>query len=272
MSHRIACVALACQLGVACTNGTSAGVSVEAAEVALSESALTAQVDALVADAADRSSHFDIGQDLAAAALQLEGQLAEQLPCAQILREGNAVRIVHDATASACTSRGRNLSGLHTVRIVRNADNEVAVHHEWTELQDTNLSLSGSADVTWSRTSRSRRVVHELSFEVLDGPSAGRTGHSSGDSTHTTLADGVRLNGLRHWSSDRGTYALEMRAVEQRFADAVPEAGAYELTTPTDESLTLAFGRIDADNIRVIIQGAQKLLSFVVRADGSIEP
>ena len=61
---------------------------------------------------------------------------------------------------------------------------------------------------------------------------------------------------------------LDMQAIDQRFADSVPQLGAYDLTTPENQTLTLAFGRIDTDNIRVTIQGAQRDLSFVMRADG----
>jgi hypothetical protein len=96
------------------------------------------------------------------------------------------------------------------------------------------------------------------------------TGESNGDSTQQTLDDGVRINGLRDWHSSRGVYELDMQAIDQRFADSVPQFGAYALTLPTDETLTLAFSRIDTDTIRVAVQGAQQDLSFVVRPDGSI--
>jgi hypothetical protein len=117
-------------------------------------------------------------------------------------------------------------------------------------------------------------VQHTLAFQVLSGTSAGVAGESKGDSTQLTLdgsTQGVRINGLREWHSTRGLYSLDMQAIEQRFADSVPQLGAYELTLPTDDALTLAFSRIDTDNIRVTVQGAQRELSFVVHPDGSLE-
>jgi hypothetical protein len=176
---------------------------------------------------------------------------------------------VYDALGVPCAYHGHELAGWHTVRVMRNADNDVGVHHEFADFRDTRVSLSGSADVTWSRTSGTRRVEHTLTYSVLEGASAGWQGQSYGDSTQLTLDAGVRINGIRSWSSEHGDYMLEMQAIDQRFADSMPQLGAYDLTTPENQALTLAFGRIDTDNIRVTIQGAQRDLSFVVRADGA---
>jgi hypothetical protein len=264
MRNQIAYCAAALQLAAACTNAAErGGASVESAEVAVQESALTAQLDGSIADAAERNSRFDIGQGLDNAAEQLELQLNQELPCAAVPWDDDA--------GSGCSWNGRALAGQHSVRVMRNADNEVGVHHEFTDFRDGKLSVSGSADVTWSRISKSRRVLHAVTFAVLSGASAGVTGQSTGDSTQLTLVDGVRINGLREWQSSRGFYSLDMQAIEQRFSDSVPQLGAYELTLPTDDALTLAFGRIDTDNIRVTVQGAQRELSFVVRPDGSLE-
>jgi hypothetical protein len=274
MRFWISYCAAALPLLAACANPTTerGGASVENTELALQESALTAQVDALVADAADQNSRFDIGQGFDNAAQQLAEQLAQELPCAAVTRSGSTLNIVYDAVRADCTWHGRKLAGRHSVRVMRNADNEVSVHHELDDFRDEKLSLTGTADVKWSRTSGSRRVEHALTFVVLSGSDEGLTGDSEGDSTQLTLEDGVRINGLRKWrSAERGTYVLEMQAIEQRFADSVPQQGAYELTLPTKDALTFAFGRIDTDNIRVTVQGAQQDLSFVVRADGTIE-
>lgn len=272
MSNRIVWIAAACQLGLACAGSASGGVSVEDAELALHESALTAQLDAVMASAADVSSHFAVGQSLDEAARQLASYLRGQLPCAAITQHANTLDIVYDAASTACSYRGHSWSGHQTLQILRNADNEVSVHQALEDLRSENLALSGSADVTWSRTSGSRHVVHSLTFETLSGPNRGQIRHSIGDTTQTTTDDTVRINGMREWSSDLGPYTLDMFAVEQRFADCVPQSGAYELTTPTGEPLSLAFGRIDTDTIRVTVQGAQQALTFVVRGDGSIEP
>ena len=272
MWNRIAYGAAALQLVSACSNAADRGrASIESAELAVQESALTAQLDSLIADAADRNSRFDIGQGLDNAAEQLKLQLNQELPCAAVTRQGSELSIFYDAAGSGCTWHQRALAGQHSVRVTRNADDEVGVHHEFTNFRDGTLSLSGSADVAWSRISKSRRVLHTVTFAALSGVNAGVTGESTGDSTQVTLTDGVRINGLREWHSSRGFYSLDMQAIEQRFTDSVPQLGAYELTLPSDDALILAFGRIDTDNILVTVQGAQRELSFVVRPDGSVE-
>jgi hypothetical protein len=272
MWNRVAYCAAALQLAAACSNAADrGGASVESAEIAVQESALTAQLDALIADAAERNSRFDIGQSLDNAAAQLVLQLNQELPCAAVTRQSNMLSIFYDAAGSGCFWRGRPLAGQHTVRVMRNADNEVGVHHEFIDFRDSTLSMSGSADVAWSRISKSRRVLHAVTFAALSGVSAGVTGESTGDSTQATLTDGVRINGLREWQSSRGAYELDMQAIEQRFTESVPYLGAYQLTLPSDDALILAFGRIDTDNILVTVQGAQRELSFVVRPDGSVE-
>jgi hypothetical protein len=272
MSFQISCCAAAIALMAGCTNAADrGGASVENAELALEESALTAQLDALVADVADRNSRFDIGQGFDSAAEQLKVLLNQELPCAAVTRQGSTLNIVYDALSANCTSHGHTLAGQHTVRVMRNADNEVGVHHEFIDFRDSRVSLSGSADVTWSRTSGSRRVVHTLAFRGLSGESEGVTGESTSDSTQQTLDEGVRINGLRDWRSSRGLYSLDMQAIEQRFADSVPQFGAYALTLPSDDALTLAFGRIDTDTIGVTVHGAQRELSFVVGPDGTIQ-
>lgn len=268
----IAYCAAALQLAAACTNeADSGGASVESAELAVQEATLTAQLDSLLAEAADRNSRFDIGQGLEHAAEQLKAQLHEELPCAVVTRQGSALSIFYDAAGSGCSWRGHELAGQHTVRVMRNADNEVSVHHEFKDFRDSKLSLRGHAEVSWSRISKSRRVLHTVTFVALSGDSAGVTGESTGDSTQVALDDAVRINGLREWQSSRGFFTLDMQAVEQRFTDRVPELGAYELTLPSEHALILAFGRIDTDNILVTVQGAQRELSFVLGADGNLK-
>jgi hypothetical protein len=256
-------------MAAACAaDADSGGASVESAELALEQAALTAQLDSLVADAADRNSRFDIGQGFEGAAEQLKLQLHAELPCAVATRVGSTLNITYDGQ---CVTYGRALTGQHTVRVMRNADNEVGVHHEFSSFGDARLLLSGSADVTWSRTSRTRRVQHWLTFQALSGPGAGLVGESNGDSTQMYLDDHVRINGFRQWHSSEGPYSLDLHAIEQRFADSVPQLGAYALTIPSDAALTLAFGRIDTDNIRVTVQGAQRELAYVIGVDGTLE-
>ena len=64
-------------------------------------------------------------------------------------------------------------SGVHSVRIDKNEEGGVVVQHTWEDLSNEIVSVSGSAEVTWSLQDRSRHVVHELTWTRL---SDGRQG------------------------------------------------------------------------------------------------
>jgi hypothetical protein len=241
------------------------------AEVALAQSALSTQADTLVSDTVELSTNFTIGQGLESAAEQLKDYLQTQLPCASIARERSTLAIAYGAKAGNCSFHGHSVTGEHTIQVMRNADNEVSVHHEWDELSDGHLSISGNADVTWSRTAKSRHVLHELTYRVLNGRDQGRTGTGRGDRTQTAIEGGVRIAGERSWDGDQGHFLLDIDGVEMRFVDPVPQTGTYSLTTPSGAALTLVFSRRDADSIRVEVLGAQRAFSFVVKSSGTIE-
>lgn len=246
-------------------------VSEGEAEVALEEGALSAQADTLASETVELSTHFTIGQGLENAAEQLKDYLHGQLPCADISRERTTLSIVYGAKPGDCSQRDHDVTGEHTIQVMRNADNEVSVHHEWNELSDGRLSISGNADVTWSRTAKSRHVVHELTYQGLNGRNQGHTGTARGDRTQTAIEGGVRVDGERSWHGERGHFALDSDAIEMRFIDPVPQAGTYRLTTPSGAALTMVFSRRDADSIRVAVRSANSAFSFVVRSSGAIE-
>jgi hypothetical protein len=249
----------------------SQSVSEGDAQVALEQSALSTQADTLVSDTVELSTNFSIGQSLENAAEQLKDYVQSQLPCADITRDHSTLSITYGAKSGNCSYHGHSVTGEHTIQVMRNADNEVSVHHVWNDLSDGHLSISGDADVTWSRTAKSRHVLHELTYRVLSGRDAGRTGTGRGDRTQTAIDGGVRLEGERTWDGDQGHFALDIDGVEMRFVDPVPEAGTYSLTTPSGAALTLVFSRRDADSIRVQVNTAQRSFAFVVTSSGAIE-
>lgn len=250
----------------------SESVSAGDAQVALEQAALSAQADSLLSDTVELSTHFNIGQSLENAAEQLKDYISSQLPCASITRDRTTLAISYGAqSGGSCSYHGHSVSGEHTLQVMRNADNEVSVHHQWNELSDGHLSISGDADVTWSRTARSRHVLHELTYRVLDGREQGRTGTGRGDRTQTSIDGGVRFEGERSWDGEQGHFALDIDAVEMRFVDPVPQSGTYSLTTPSGATLTLVFSRRDADSIGVEVRSAERSFAFVVKSSGKIE-
>jgi hypothetical protein len=247
-------------------------MSVDDAQVALEESALASQADALLTDTVEISTHFSIGDGLENAALQIQAAIQTELPCADIARSNSALTITYGAKPGDCSYHGHRVTGAHTLRVMRNADNEVTVHHEWQALSDGRLAIDGEADVSWSRTASRRHVLHDISYEVIAGQDLGRTGSGSGDRTQTTIDGGVRVDGARMWDSALGHFAVDLEGVEVRFVDPVPQAGTYRLTTPAGEALTLVFRRIDTDSVQVRVESPARSFAFVVNADGSVTP
>jgi hypothetical protein len=251
-------------------------VSVGDAQAALEASAQSSQTDALLSDAVEISTHFSVGTALESAAVELQTFIASQLPCAAISVSGATLSIAYGALPGACSYQGHSFSGEHTVSVLRNAANEVAVHHEWNELSDGRVSISGSADVVWSRSTQSRHVTHEISYQVLSGRYVGQSGTGSGDRTQTALTaagdSGMRVEGTRSWDTAHGHFDLDISGIEMRWIDPVPQAGRYTLTTPNGNTLDLAFHRSDADSIDVSITTAKRTFAFLVRSDGNITP
>jgi len=146
------------------------------------------------------------------------------------------------------------------------------VHHQWTDLSNTRVSVSGTADVTWSAADSSRHVVHELDWTRL-GDNKQATG--SGDRTQTALpagiATGIGIQGGRAWASDLGEWTLDIDNVELRWIDPVPQAGSYSLATPFNgKSASLSFERRDEDTIKVTITSGRISYSFYVSKSGMI--
>jgi hypothetical protein len=246
------------------------------AQQALEESALASQAETLLSAGVDITTHFTIGSALEQAATETQAFVISQLPCAKISRDTATLTIQYGATPGACSYHGHNFAGEHSVSVLRNAANEVAVHHAWNDFNDGHVSITGSADVTWSRTTDSRHVIHDITWTVLTGSYAGQSGSGRGDRTQTPLAEGgiatgMRIDGTRTWDVPTGHFDLDIDSVEVRWSDPVPQAGAYVLTTPAGLTLTLGFGRIDAGLIRVSARSGTREFSFAVASDGRVE-
>jgi hypothetical protein len=56
-----------------------------------------------------------------------------------------------------------------------------------------------------------------------------------------------------------------------RWTDPVPQAGSYTLTTPFEKSVSMSFGRVDDDTIRVTVAGPKREFSFTVSKLGAIK-
>ena len=244
---------------------------------ALEEVALSGQAETAASGTVEICTSFTIGQAAEAAAAELEEFIATQLPCAEITLDGAALTVEYGVNPGNCTYHGQTYSGTHAIEIVSAAAGSLAVHHEWTDLANQTVSVSGGAEVTWSSAEGSRNVVHELTWTRL---ADGWEVVGSGDRTQTALdgdlLEGLAIEGARAWTSERGDWELEIDGVEMRWIDPVPQAGTYELTTPFEarngekKTATLSFARQDEDTIRVTIASGDKSFAFDVTAEGAI--
>ncbi len=238
------------------------------AKEAVEESTLSDQAFSVVNGTVEISTNFTIGQAVEAAAEQLRDFIASQLPCAEITLAKATLSVEYGAKPGGCTYHGHTYSGVHEVT-VSSADGEVSVHHTWSDLSNGVVSVSGSADVTWSLEDQSRHVKHELTWTRL---SDGRQGVGSGDRTQTALAggiaEGIRVDGTRTWQGKSGRWDTSINNVEMRWVDPVPQSGSYVLATPFDKSLSMAFERVDEDTIRVTLASEGRSFTFNVNKLG----
>jgi hypothetical protein len=266
---------LACSLLLIGCPRQSASISVEEAQTALEQSALSSQAETLLSDGVEITTNFTIGAALDKAAEELEDFVASQLPCARIVREAARLSISYGANPGNCSFHGHTFVGEHTVTVMRNAANEVALHHEWSDFSNGRVSISGSADVNWSRTSQSRHVQHEITWTMLTGRYRGHSGTGRGDRTQAALdaglSIGMRVDGTRTWDSDQGHFDLDIDRVEMRWSDPVPQAGSYVLTTPQGKMLSLTFNRTGNDSIEVSAKSEASEFAFAVMSDGRVE-
>lgn len=239
---------------------------------ALDEAALSNQALVLAAGSVEICTNFTIGQAVEAAADELRAFIESQLPCAAVTLDGARLTIEYGAYQGNCTYHGQTFSGTQSIEITSAAAGDLEVHHEWTDLSNGKLTVSGSADVSWSAADSSRHVVHQLNWTRLKD---GKQVTGSGDRTQTALpagiATGFSVQGDRWWTSDLGDWNLDIDNVEMRWIDPVPQAGSYSLATPFNgKSATLTFVRQDEDTIKVTITSGRISYSFFVSKSGDI--
>ena len=238
------------------------------AKEALEESSIESQASALTTNSVEISTNFTIGKAASDAASELRTFIQTQLPCAEIALADATLSITYGAKPGSCLYRGQSLSGKHVVKVVKNED-EIQVDHEWQDLSNGKVKVSGTAQVTWDFDDKTRQVKHDLTWTRL---SDGRTGRGTGDRTQRPLAggvaEGIQVDGSRSWTGQNGKWDLAIEGVQMRWVDPVPQAGTYRLASPKGRSLSLSFTRIDADTIEVKIASDAREFKFNVNALG----
>jgi hypothetical protein len=235
------------------------------AQDALDEAQASGAAESLGSANIEIFTSFTLGAGLQQAASELETAVETELPCAEVTLDDATLTVDWGVNPGNCTYRGHTFTGTSSVAVEKNADNQVLVHHEWTDLSNGVVKLNGSADVTWDFSAKSRHIVHRAEWTHL---ATGRTGQGDGDRTQTPLAggvtEGIRVEGTRSWTGKSGRWDLAIDGVEMRWQDPIPQAGSYSLTTPAEKSCSLSFSRVDDDTIRVMVEGTKRSFSFDV--------
>lgn len=234
---------------------------------AMDEVVLTGQAVSLQDGIVEITTSFTLADGAAAVAQEVRTFVTSQIPCSTIESpEPQSLRIDFGDLSDACTYRGRTYAGVVTISYSVQSD-EVVVVHEYDELTNGIVTMNGQADVTW--TEASRRVQTDFAFSGLD-----RTLEVDSDRTQVLigeLGDGIRVDGERNWTTDRGTWNLEIDGVEMRGIDPVPQAGSYNLVNPEDKEMSLSFERVDDDTIAVTISSGRRSRTFHVSSTGGVQ-
>ncbi len=241
------------------------------AREALEESTVESQASALTTNTVEISTNFTIGKAVKDAAGELKTFIQTQLPCADIALADATLTVTYGAKPGNCTYRGNTYSGQHIVKVEKNED-EIVVDHEWKDLSNGKVKVSGTAHVTWDFDDKTRHVTHDLTWtRIADG----RIGRGQGDITQRPLeggvAEGIQIDGSRAWTGPRGKWDLAVQGVQVRWVDPVPQAGTYRLASPKGRSLQISFARVDEDTIAVTLKNDTKEFTFNVSSIGGVK-
>ncbi len=240
------------------------------ARSALEESTIESQAAALTTNSVEISTNFTIGKAVREAASELKTFIETQLPCAEIAIVDATLTVTYGAKPGSCTYRGHEFTGQHIVK-VQKSEGEVVVDHEWKDLSNGVVKVTGTAHVTWSFEDRTRHVEHDATWtRIADG----RTGRGQGDMLQKPLegglTEGIEIDGSRSWTGARGKWDLAVEGVQMRWVDPVPQAGSYRLASPKGRSLVMSFARVDEDTIAVTVKNDTKEFTFDVNSIGGV--
>lgn len=243
-----------------------AALTREEAREAVEEARLYSEAATLTGNTVDLSDNLSLGETLNASVENLRDFYQSQVPCASVDLDANTVTVEYGAEGDDCEYRGMTFTGTHIITVVRNEPSDVEVHHEWSELTNGEIEVSGTADVTWSGgEDPSRHIVHELSWERRrDGRKAEGRGDRVQRPLDGDLSPGFAVAGEALWQGESGRWDLSIVDVEMRWVDPVPQNGKYILNTPFDETLTLEFHRADPGTIDVVVKSGRRQFEFEV--------
>lgn len=238
----------------------------EEAKEAVEEAQLYSQAVTLIGTTASLTENFSIGGAVEAAAQNLFDFYESQLPCAAVDLEENTLTVEYGATGEDCEHQGMTFTGTHEVTISVNDDDQVVVDHVWTELENGEMEVSGTARVIWTGgDDPSRRVEHDLMWTRLsDGRAAEGRGDRLQEPLDGDITVGFVVSGDAAWEGESGRWDLNISEVEMRWRDPVPQSGKYFLQTPFDKDLTVSYLRVDETTVEVSAASGKRHFEFDV--------
>ena len=117
-------------------------------------------------------TNFTLGDAVNDAANELRSFVESQLPCADVTLSGNTLTVEYGALAGNCTYRGQTYHGTHAITVTQSTGNQLIVDHDYDGFANNEVTLDGTAHVTWDFDSQSRRVQYNGTWGQLDGGSA----------------------------------------------------------------------------------------------------
>ncbi|HVW26737.1 MAG TPA: hypothetical protein VHC69_15320 [Polyangiaceae bacterium] len=241
------------------------GLTSDEAQTASQELQVESQSQALTSNTVELATNFTIGGAVEQAASELKAFVESQLSCADVSLSGNTLTVDY-GVRSGCQFHGQTFTGKQEITISKDDTDDVVVDHVWTELSNGKVQVSGTAEVTWSKSDVSRHVVHNLTWTRL---SDGREGKGSGDRVQRPLPDaegglatGFTETGTRAWDGKAGHWSLDIDHLDMRWVDPLPENGSLTLDTPFDKTVSAAFTRPNATTIRVTLEGPRGSISI----------
>lgn len=239
---------------------------------AVQEASVSGDAENVTSGSIEITTDFTIGQAAENAAAEIRTFIESQLPCAGITVTGASLSVEYGAKAGSCTYKGNTYSGKHEITVTKNDMADVIVNHTWTKLSNGRVEVTGTAEVTWSATNKTRHVVHELEWTRL---SDGKTGTGTGDRTQQALAgglgEGFQVDGSRSWTSAAGKWDLSIEGVQFRWVDPAPQAGTYSLVSPKDKTITMTFSRVDDATIKATLKSGEKSFVFTIAKTGAVK-
>ena len=172
---------------------------------------------------------------------------------------------------TAIVPRETSSTGQHIVKVAKN-DDEIVVDHEWKELSNGIVKVSGTAHVTWDFDDKP--VAWSTTSPGRASPTGARDGVRATALQKPLaggVAEGIQVDGSRSWTGPKGKWDLTVQGVQMRWADPVPQAGSYRLASPKGRSLELSFARVDEDTIAVTLKNDTKAFTFNVNAVGAVD-